>query len=135
MKLTIDNQTGAGPLDYTAALSASRPLQIERTLNAPSTCAFTLAGCGSASLPVPARDGRLVLTGNLGECLFTGYLAVEPVLEFAGTSTIGPVYQAAISTVSDEFLLDKQNLPQTNGTAGQSVASVFGALTARPLRS
>lgn len=131
MKLTIDNQTGAGPLDYTVALSASRPLQIERTLNAPSVCTFTLAGCGSATLPVPARGGRLVITGNLGEYLFTGYLAVEPVLEFAGTSTTGPVYQSAISAVSDELLLDKQNLPQTNGTSGQSVASVFSALTAR----
>lgn len=131
VKLTIDNQNGAGPIDYTSAISAARPLLIERTLNAPSTCAFVLAGCGSVALPVPARNGRAVVTDDAGGFIFTGYLPQEPAMEYQGLGTTGAVYEAAISAVSDEFVLDKQNLPQTNGTSGQTVAAVFGSLTSR----
>lgn len=132
MKLTIDNQDGTGSNDYTTLVSGAAPLRIERTLNAPSACTFALAGCGvPGALPVPSRNGRLVITDTLGAYLFTGYLAIEPVTEFAGASTTGPVYQYGVSAISDEFLLNKQNLPQTNGTAGQSVSSIFRSLTAR----
>lgn len=131
MKLTIDNQNGAGPIDYTAALSGSRPLQIDRTLNEPSICTLSLAGCGTAALPIPARNGRIVVTDDLGAFLFTGYLAIEPALEYAGATSAGPVYLCLISAVSDEYLLNKQNLPQTGSTSGQSVATVFSSLTTR----
>jgi hypothetical protein len=132
VKLTIDNQDGTGPNDYTALVSGAVPLRIERTLNAPSACTFTLAGCGApGALPVPSRNGRLVITDTLGAYLFTGYLAVEPVTEFTGASVTGPVYQYGVSAISDEFLLNKQNLPQTGSTGGQSVGTVFRALTAR----
>ncbi|HEY0760262.1 MAG TPA: hypothetical protein VGD59_13505 [Acidisarcina sp.] len=130
MKLTIDNLAGAGPIDYTTVVSSAAPLSIERTLNAPSICSFILAQCG-ATLPAPSRNARLVVTGDQGACLFTGYLAIEPALQYAGAGIAGPVYQLAVSAVSDEFLLDKQNLPQTNGTAGQSVSTVFRSLTSR----
>jgi hypothetical protein len=105
VKLTIDNQDGAGPVDYTSSISGTAPLQITRTLNAPSICTLALAGCGPA-LPVPARNGRMVVTGSLGEYLFTGYLAVEPAMEYTGAGISGPVYRALVSAVSDEYLLD-----------------------------
>jgi hypothetical protein len=106
MKLTIDNLAGAGPVDYSAALSADGPLQIERTLNAPSRCNGALVL--DAALPVPVRRARVVVASDAGETLFTGYLATEPVADYVGAGLAGPVYRTAFAAVSDEWLLDKQ---------------------------
>jgi hypothetical protein len=106
MKLTIDNLTGAGPVDYSAALCADAPLRIERTLNTPSRCigALVLAG----ALPTPVRRARIVVSNDAGAALFTGYLATEPVAAVAGAGLAGPVYRVAFTAISDEWLLDKQ---------------------------
>ena len=120
MRLTIDNLDGVGARDYTAAVSADAAFAIERTLNAPSRCTGTLLLAGGR-LPVPARRGRVVVTSDAGAVLFTGYLATEPVAEYAGAGLAGAVYRVAISAISDEWLLDKQTCTLTG--AGFALAS------------
>ena len=39
--------------------------------------------------------------------MFTGYIATEPVREYAGETTSGITYRARVTAVSDEWLLDK----------------------------
>lgn len=107
MNLTIDNLDGLGAVDYTQAVDASKPLTIERTLNAPSICHGLLCVAGTV-LAVPVRRARVTVTNTAGDLLFTGYLATEPVPEYAGTASAGPVYRLAFSAVSDEWLLDRQ---------------------------
>lgn len=120
MTLTIDNLTGLGPTDYTAAISADTPLKIERVLNNPSTCTGSL---NLATLPIPARRGRVVITADNGVVLFTGYLAIEAAPIFTGVSTTGPIYRYQFSAISDEWLLDKQPLP----FVGSSLTAPSGA--------
>jgi len=77
MILTIDNQTGAGPLDYSSALAANAPLEIARTLNAPSRATASLLL--PPTLPAPTRRARVVIASAAGALLFTGYIATTPV--------------------------------------------------------
>ncbi len=130
MKLTIDNLDGNGAIDYSAALSAKPPLMIKRKLNEPSLCSFGLVLAGT-TLITPIRNGRVIVTDNNGIVLFTGYLATEPARELAGAGTTGAIYQLSLSAVSDEVLLDWQNVPQTRATAGQTVGQLFSTLTSR----
>jgi len=114
MKITIDNLTGAGPLDYTAALCAGFPLKIDRVLNKPTrcTCAVVMAAeinPGSTPvLPRPVRNARVIISDDAGTTLFTGYLATEPTPELAGAGLAGPAYRVGFTAVSDEWLLDRQ---------------------------
>ena len=133
MKLTIDNLDGKGALDYTSALAGKPSLRIERELNAPSICSFVLVP-SVLDLAVPLRFGRVVVSDDSGTVLFTGYIAVEPALELAGEGPAGPVYQAVVSAISDELLLDMQGVPQMTtlyaepaGEALQSFTSAVGA--------
>ena len=130
MKITIDNLDGAGAIDYSAALSADGPLQIERVLNAPSRCSGML-DVSDVALAVPVRRGRVVVTADSGVVLFTGYLATEPEQIYAGTGTMGPVYRVAFSAISDEWLLDKQAIPLSGAAFGQSGGQVLTTLTNR----
>ena len=57
MKITIDNLDGNGALDYTASLSGAAPLTIERKLNQPSSCNFTI-GPGSGAVPASGAPER-----------------------------------------------------------------------------
>ena len=107
MKLTIDNLDGLGAVDYSAALDRSEPVEIARTLNAPSTARGLLTLAGSV-LNLPVRRARIVVAADAGTLLFTGYLTTEPVPTYAGVATEGPVYRLAFRAVSDEWLLDKQ---------------------------
>jgi hypothetical protein len=109
LQITIDNLDGLGAVDYTGAVAAEGRLRVERKLNAPSLCtAEIVEGVGGLGLPV--RHGRVVVTAEDNEAtvLFTGYIATEPVRVYAGEGTIGAVYRARVSAVSDEWLLDKQ---------------------------
>lgn len=124
MILTIDNLDGQGARDYSAALcpkdAATRPLTVERTLNAPSRAYGALLLAGSAgALPVPVRRARVVITSSAsGATLFTGYLATEPVPVYAGTGFAGNIFRYIFSALSDEWLLDKQTATLTaNGLA------------------
>ena len=72
MKITINGQ------DYTSALDAARALTIERKLNEPSVCQLWLSLPANGSLPMPARNQSMGVTGNDGTQYFTGYIAVSP---------------------------------------------------------
>jgi hypothetical protein len=135
--VTIDNLDGAGAVDYSAALCADAPLQIERTLNQPSRCSGSL-DVGSAAnpgasfaLPVPARRGRIVVSSDSGTILFTGYIATEPVPEYVGVGVAGPVYRVAFSAISDEWLLDKQTLTLVGDGFAVAGGTLLSSLTNR----
>jgi hypothetical protein len=129
LKLTIDNNDGQGPVDYSAAIVANRPFRIVRRLNEPVTCAVTVFPSGG--LAIPARNGRMIVTDDSGIVLFTGYLATEPALELAGQGTMGAVYAAIVDAVSDEILLDRQPLPQSGAVYGASSGSALQSMLAR----
>jgi hypothetical protein len=128
--MTIDNLDGAGAVDYSAALCTDGPLKIERALNAPSICSGML-DVSDASLAVPARRGRVVVTAASGMVLFTGYVATEPEAVYAGTGLKGPVYRYAVNAVSDEWLLDKQAVPLSGVGLAQSGGHLLTTLTNR----
>jgi hypothetical protein len=131
MQLTIDNLDGLGPVDYTAAIDASQPFEIVRTLNAPTILKGTL--CLAASiLPTPVRRGRVVVNSDAGSTLFTGYLTIEPAALYAGESSAGAAYRLALTAVSDEWLLDKQSWGSTVGAGVfQSGNNLFTTLLQR----
>ncbi len=106
MRITIDNGDGHGAVDYTGMVASDGPVIVQRGLNVPSRCTADLL-CGPGGLPAPARLGRVVVQNDAGAVLFTGYLATEPVQEYAGTATTGAVYRARLSAISDEWLLDR----------------------------
>jgi hypothetical protein len=130
LKLTIDNNDGNGPIDYTSSIVAGPPFRIVRRLNQPVTCAVTLLP--ASGLATPARNGRFVVTDDSGNVLFTGYVATEPALELAGRGAMGAVYQAAVSAISDEILLDRQSIPQIAPlcatTGGQAIQAMLAML-------
>jgi hypothetical protein len=130
VKMTIDNLDGAGAVDYSATLCTDGPLKIERALNAPSICSGML-DVSDASLAVPARRGRVVVTTASGAVLFTGYVATEPEAVYAGTGLKGPVYRYAVNAVSDEWLLDKQAVPLSGAGLAQSAGHLLTTLTNR----
>jgi len=130
VKVTIDNLDGAGAVDYSGALCPDGPLKIARTLNAPSVCSGML-DVSDAALNVPARRGRVVVTAANGTVLFTGYVATEPEPMYAGTGISGPVYRYAFSSVSDEWLLDKQPMPVSGPGLSQSGGQLLRTLTSR----
>jgi hypothetical protein len=130
VKVTIDNLDGTGAVDYSAALCVDGPLKIERALNAPSICSGML-DVSDASLTVPVRRGRMVVTAASGTVLFTGYIATEPEAVYAGTGLMGSVYRYAFSAVSDEWLLDKQAVPLSGVGLAQSGGELLTTLTNR----
>ncbi len=128
MKLTIDNHDGKGAVDYSSAIVAGREFRIQRLLNEPVTCALTLLP--GASLPTPARNGRILIYDDNGLLLFTGYIATEPALELAGQGSAGAVYAAVVSAISDDILLSRQYLPQAN-TPASAASQALQVLLAR----
>jgi hypothetical protein len=109
MRVTVDNLDGTGAQDYTGRVSASTALVLKRTLNAPAECVFKVVlENGAAACPV--RKARVVVSSDDGGVLFTGYVATEPLRSYAGTGTTGAAYEALVSAVSDEWLLDRQGL-------------------------
>ena len=129
MKLTIDNYDGNGPVDYTSSVVAGRPFRILRRINEPVTCAVTLLP--AQGLATPVRSGRMIVADDSGNILFTGYVAAEPALELAGQGTMGPVYLAVVSAISDEILLDRQIIPQSGPIYGASAGEALEAMLAR----
>jgi hypothetical protein len=137
LKLTIDNNDGNGPIDYTSSIVADRPFRIVRRLNQPVTCGVTLLP--ASGLATPARNGRVVVGDDSGNVLFTGYVATEPALELVGQGTIGVVYQAVVSAISDEILLDRQSIPQIAPlcatTGGQAIQAMLAMLDIEAITS
>ncbi len=130
MRLTIDNLDGNGAIDYSAQVPAAKPIIIVRKLNQPSICNLGLL-LSATGLAAPVRNGRVIVTDSKDVVLFTGYVATEPARELAGAGTTGPLYQLALSALSDEVLLDRQSVPQTRAVAGQTAAQLLSTLTAR----
>jgi hypothetical protein len=122
MHLTINN------LDYTAAFDASKPLTIERALNAPSICQLSLTLDGS--LAAPARLQSLSVSGDNGTVYFTGYIAATPQPEYAGDAMEGPRYRLGLYAVSDETLLDLALATSSQGASGLSAGSLLGNVAA-----
>ncbi len=122
MKLMIQGQ------DYTAALDASRPLTVERKLNEPSVCELWLSLPANNSLPTPLRYQTLAIAGDNGTTYFTGYIAVSPLIEYAGVGVEGPRYRTQIQAVSDELLLDQLLMPPSAGSSGETAGALITSL-------
>lgn len=106
MRVSIDNLDGHGALDCTGAIATEGRVLLERRLNAPSRCMFTMVE-GAEGRELPVRRARVVVTTDDGAVLFTGYIATEPAREYAGTRSEGSAYRAKVTAVSDEWLLDR----------------------------
>ncbi|MGA7340383.1 MAG: hypothetical protein WBE72_14370 [Terracidiphilus sp.] len=122
MKITIQGQ------DYTAALDAERPVNIERKLNEPSICQLWLSLPAGGSLTPPSRNQQLTVTGDDGTFYFTGYIAVSPLPEYSGLGIEGPRYRTAIQAVSDELLLDQLLMPPSAGATGETAGALIDSL-------
>ena len=128
MKLTIDNHDGKGAVDYSGAVVAGRPCRVVRRLNEPTTFTLTVFPAG---VPVPARNGRVIVADDSGTLLFTGYICTEPALELAGQGTAGAVYVAVLSAISDDILLSRQPLPQAGALYGAGAGQALGSMLDR----
>jgi len=122
MKITIQGH------DYTAALDAAHPLKVERKLNEPSLCQLWLTLPANGSLLTPARYQSIAVSGDNGTIYFTGYIAVSPLMEFAGVSVEGPRYRIAIQAVSDELILNLLPMPPSAGSAGDTAGALIASL-------
>lgn len=76
MNLVIDNNDGAGGVDYTAALLREKPLTITRQHGEWARCAGGLDINGTG-LPVPADRARVLVTDGSGVILFRGFLQAD----------------------------------------------------------
>ena len=132
MRITIDNLDGLGAMDYTGAVAAEGPITVQRALNVPSRCTAEIV-LGVGGLAVPARRGRVMVTAADATVLFTGYLATEPVRIYAGNASMGPVYRARVTAVSDEWLLD--NLGSGAGLRDAESLGLSGAALVTRLAS
>ncbi|MGA2350406.1 MAG: hypothetical protein ABSF70_08250 [Terracidiphilus sp.] len=122
MKIRINGQ------DCTAALDSARPLTIERKLNEPSLCQLWLSLPSNGSLAMPLRYQSLEVIGDDETYYFTGYLAVSPLPEYAGLAIEGPRYRIAIQALSDELLLDQNQLPPSAGSTGETAGELMTSL-------
>lgn len=134
MKVTIDNQDGNGPIDYSQAICADKPTEhgvaVTRSLNKP-TLARIQFDCISHGLTIPASGAWVVIMSNNGIYLFTGFMpaAAEPV--FAGYNSIGPQYRYIVNAVSEDWLLNREAVPQTAPLLGQTAGEMVRTLTNR----
>lgn len=110
MTLTLDNFDGAGARDYTSALDAESVVAIERRLNVPSELRAALIA-DAPEFVVPASGARVIVARDDGTKLFTGYLTEAPAFEYLGWGERGPAYRYQLRALSDEFLLDRKQLP------------------------
>jgi hypothetical protein len=122
MKITIQG------LDYSALLDAVHPLNIERTLNAPSVCQFRLSMPTSGDLAVPLRNQSVSVAGDDDTLYFTGYIASSPVPEYAGLALDGPRYRFAICALSDEILTDQLPTRSIKTASGMTSGQLMTAL-------
>ncbi|ACO33925.1 MULTISPECIES: hypothetical protein [Acidobacterium] len=128
MKLTINNYDGNGAVDYSACVVEGQTFRVERKLNAPSVLTVSLLP-SAAGLPVPSRNGRVLLADDSGNLFFTGYVANEPAMMLAGEASSGPMYVAEMSAISDEVLLDRMALAQQYASYNQSAQTMMSGLT------
>jgi len=132
MKLTIDNLDGLGPQDYTAFVDLSKSPTLVRKLNNPSELKFGLVA-GTGSLVVPVVGGRVTLTLNTGNDLFTGYIVEGPTYHYLGWADRGLIYRYEIDALSDVMLMDHKAPPQHPPFVDRNAGSAFDQLTAEAL--
>jgi hypothetical protein len=120
MKITIRN------LDYTSELDAAHPLMIERKLNQQSQCNLWLTLQTEDSLDRPARNDSIVISGDDGALIFTGYIAATPLPEYVGAGLSGRRYRLAVLATSDQV---EQSLPN----AGMTYRPINGVLRSVPI--
>ena len=130
MRGTIDNLDGLGAVEYSSAVWSGGRMQIERALNAPSRCTLQLVLTGTA-LATPQRRGRVMVTSDAGTSLFTGYIATAPERVVAGASMGTVMYRVAVSALSDDWLLDRQELAGATDGLSQPASDVLQTLTSR----
>ena len=130
MNLTIDNLDGLGAINYTKAIWSEGRLEIARSFNSPSRCTWQLVLTGT-TLALPQRRGRVVVTSAAGLPLFTGYVATAPEKVVAGGWLGNVLYRVAVSALSDDWLLDRQELAGAVNGFSQPAASVLQTLTSR----
>ncbi len=143
MQVTIDNLSGSGPIDYTGSINSAKSIVIKRQLNAPSECILFFLP-DAQGLALPTRYSRVSVVDTGGLTLFTGYVATPPTMILIGGGLMGAYYQAQITAISEEVLLDSSlsvkagaALNQTVGEALQTITRLSGAaaLTLRPQSS
>lgn len=134
MKVTIDNQDGKGPIDYSPAIcadgAAEKALVITRSLNEP-TLARLQMDCANHGLPTPAVNAWVVIVADNGTYLFTGYVPSAPEPLFLGYGSAGPNYRVIVNALSEDWLLNREALPQTAPLLGQTAGEMARILTNR----
>lgn len=134
MKLTIDNQDGNGAIDYSMAMCAEKDMEkavvITRSLNEPSLARIQL-DCASHDLITPATNAWIVITSDNSTILFTGYLPSAPEPRFYGYNSSGPQYRLILNALSDDWLLDREAVPQTAPLLGQTAGEMVRITTNR----
>ena len=110
MKLTIDNNDGRGPCDYTESVDAARAPQVVRHLNSAAELRFSLVALRPDFI-VPANGARVMLGRSNGSDVFTGYITRPPDFEYLGWGEQGPMYRYNVIAQSDEFLLNRKTIP------------------------
>jgi hypothetical protein len=132
MKLTIDNLDGLGPQDYTAFVDSSKSPSLLRKLNSPAEFKFGLIA-GTGDLVVPVIGGRVMLTLNNGNDLFTGYIVETPTYLYMGWADRGLIYRYEIDALSDVMLMDQKAPPPHPPFVDRSAGNAFEELTAEAL--
>lgn len=134
MKVTIDNQDGKGPIDYSQTFCANSTAEsavvITRSLNVPTLARLQL-DCINHDLPIPSTNGLVVITADNGTFLFTGYLPATAEPLFAGYDSTGPQYIYIVNALSEDWLLNREALPQTSPLLGQTAGEMVRTLTSR----
>lgn len=134
VKLTIDNLDGKGPLDYSQAICADdagkKTLTVTRSLNEPTLARFEL-DCANRGLATPAVNAWVVITSDNGAFLFTGYVPSAPEPLFRGYGSTGPEYRVVVNALSEDWLLNREALPQTAPLLGQTAGVMVRTLTNR----
>lgn len=134
MKVTIDNQDGKGPIDYSSALCADNATEkavvITRGLNKPTMASLHL-DCESNGLLLPAANSFVAITADNGTFLFTGYLPAGAEPTFDGFDSAGSKHRVTLNALSEDLLLNRDAVPQTAPLLGQTAGEMVGRLTNR----
>lgn len=127
MRITIDNLSGNGAIDYTGSLDGTIAPQSNRKLNMPSEFKCSLLG-NATGFVAPVAGARVSVTKANGEFVFTGYLIEAPQCEYLGWGEAGPVYRYNLVATSDEILLDQKSLPNRAPFAERTAGSALRQL-------
>jgi hypothetical protein len=134
MRFLIDNFDGLGAQDYTAFVDLSKGLspQLVRKLNSPTELKFGLVSA-LESPAVPVIGGRVMLTLNSGNNLFTGYVVETPAYQYLGWAGRGLVYRYEIAALSDVMLMDQKAPPAHPPFVDRNAGDAFVQLATEAL--